>query len=264
MHEIAEKVFTYIKRELTIILYLAGLSFAFISIKIEHVVSPKILFIFIFLTVFLCVIPLGLDLQIFLNKFEKYKKNIFVSLSVKFFKYALFCLIAFIVIKTTNLTIFNILGENPKNYPATLASLTIIITPLMWISSLITFASILSILLPIILLIFFMPLHILSIVNISNYIKASFWKIFFRVLMIVMTFIIISAFAQGASKFIFRYYDKLVSIVILETAFYKNDNTCKNLQSNNLIAFTDLREEVILYLETKDNKIKSKKTECIR
>lgn len=262
MREIAKKILTYMKKELTIILYLAGLSFAFISIKIEHVVSPQMLSFFISLTVFLCVIPLGLDLQVFLDKLDKYKKNIFISFFVNFFKYALFCFVTVMVIKTANSIIFDLFGENPKNYPATLASLTIIITPLIWMSILITFISIASIILPIIWALF---LPLLSFININiNYVKISVWKIFFRSLIILFAFLIVFGVAQGLSKYIFKYCDKLVSIVILETAFYQNNNTCKNLKNNDSIAFTDLRGEVILYLETEDNKIKSKKTECIR
>ncbi len=199
------------------------------------------------------LIAFYIDIQRLYEKYNLYKSNLLVSTIIKAIKYISFIVISLMVIKSTNTSLYDLLREDPKNYPASLASITFLMTPIIWFSTLLTFASIGSLLITMI-----MPFY-LWFTSLSRT-KPSVFSTIIR----LIAFAAILGLLQGINNNVMPIYKKFLAETVVDTAFYKNESHCSNIEKNGLIAFTDKREEVLLFISDNNDKINYIRKECIQ
>lgn len=252
-------IILYIKKEKVNFLYILGMILSFISVKISQIVSQNTLLALVSITTICCLIPLIIDIENFKQKLDQYKNNLFFIILVKSSKYLVFSLISFNVITISNEIIVASLQENPNNYPTTLAILIILVTPLLWFTTTMLIGTITSIIIPTFLS---FVLIILSFINITFNIQIPVGRFLFKSIIIFITITIVLGYLRGIEKSTMQNFDKFISYIILKTAFYENKHMCKNLEDNNLIAFSTNPDEMILYIKTQNNKLETKRVKC--
>lgn len=244
---------TYLKKDIAITLYSSAIVCGIFSLYLEQSTNPAFnIFILILLTIFLFS-AFAIDIEKLFDKVKKWQDNKLLQITIIFIKYISFIIVSLLVIKTVNTSIYDLLGENPKNYPATLASLTILISPIIWVGLIIGLATIIGVLLAT-----FLPL----ILSFISFFKRDFS--IFPFIVRIISFAIIIGFTQGAFNILTKQYDKLLIEAIIETAFYKNNDHCNNINNDALIAFTDKSDEIMLFNSVANNRINFTKVECVK
>lgn len=211
----------FIKKSYTILTFFLILS-AFYKL---FIITSLLLFI-------ICCIFL-IESYLILRQYQNTKYVKIIKIVWKPLKYFIGIAITIYVLGDVNTYLYLQLSENPKNYPTAVTALTSIF-------SLLTIFSIFTI------IFYFASLFLF-------FKKDNFLIVIGRVIP-AFTIVIILFFSSSFSESYVK--NNLAKKIIRHTVFYQNNTTCKNLDSNISISFTDENNTVLIYDEKYNTFIK--------